>query len=167
MPTNAAPIAALGTSQLPGGADTGASSARAWPLLASAVAAGSLFGFGLALSTMIRPDVVLAFLRFEDFGLMLVLGAAVVVTFCAYRFAPRLMQRPLLGGTFGAHRATMSRATVVGAAIFGIGWGFTGVCPGPAIAGVGAGSFELLYAVAGIALGALLQGFRSLAERNR
>ncbi len=47
---------------------------------------------------------------------------------------------------------------VTGAAIFGIGWGLTGVCPGPAIAGLGAGSWELGYALAGIALGALLQG---------
>jgi uncharacterized membrane protein YedE/YeeE len=46
----------------------------------------------------------------------------------------------------------------VGAAIFGIGWGLCGVCPGPAIAGLGAGSYELGWAVAGIALGALGQG---------
>ena len=124
----------------------------------SALLSGALFGFGLALSMMIRPGVVLSFLRFRDFGLALVLGGAVVVAFCAYRFVPRLLSRPLLGGTFRAHEATMSRATVGGAAIFGIGWGLTGVCPGPAIAGLGAGSFELLFAVAGMAIGALLQG---------
>ena len=44
------------------------------------LAAGALFGFGLALSTMVRPEVVLGFLRFQDFGLMLVMGGAVVVT---------------------------------------------------------------------------------------
>ena len=55
-------------------------------------------------------------------------------------------------------QAIMDRATIVGAAIFGMGWGITGVCPGPAIAGLGAGSWELGYAIAGIALGALLQG---------
>ena len=40
---------------------------------------GALFGFGLALSTMVQPEVVLSFLRFQDFGLMLVMGGAVLV----------------------------------------------------------------------------------------
>lgn len=135
--------------------------ARPGLVLASALAAGMLFGFGLALSSMIRPSVVLSFLELEDLGLVLVLGAAVVITFVAYRLGPRVLQRPLLGGTFREHEGTMSRDTIVGAAIFGIGWGLTGVCPGPAIAGLGAGSFELLYAVAGIAFGALIQGLTS------
>lgn len=126
--------------------------------LSAALVAGALFGFGLALSTMIQPRVVLSFLTFNDFGLVLVLGGAVVVTFVAYRFVPRLLTRPLLGGVFGAHESIMDRATIIGAAIFGIGWGVSGVCPGPAIAGIGAGSWELLWAVTGIALGALAQG---------
>ncbi len=130
----------------------------ALPQLLAALAAGALFGFGLALSTMIRPEIVLGFLRFEDMGLLFVLGAAVVVTFVAYRVAPRLLRRPVLGGAFGTHQATMERSTIIGAAIFGVGWGVTGVCPGPAIAGLGAGSYELVFAVAGIALGALVQG---------
>ncbi len=124
----------------------------------AALAAGILFGFGLALSTMIRPEIVLGFLRVQDMGLMLVLGGAVVVTFFAYRYAPRLMKHPLLGGVFGLHEATMERSTIIGAAIFGIGWGITGVCPGPAIAGLGAGMWQLGFAIAGIAIGALLQG---------
>lgn len=126
--------------------------------LAVALVAGLLFGAGLALSTMIRPDVVLSFLRFTDLGLMLVMGGGVAVTLVAYQLAPRLLRRPLLGGTFGLRAAVLDRPTVVGAAIFGIGWGLCGVCPGPAIAGLGAGSFELGWAIAGIAFGALLQG---------
>lgn len=126
--------------------------------LFAALVAGCLFGFGLAFSTMIRPEVVLGFLRMQDMGLGLVLGGAVVVTFIGYRFAPRLLRQPLLGGRFGAHESSMSRSTIVGAAIFGVGWGLTGVCPGPAIAGLGAGAWELLFSIAGIALGALLQG---------
>lgn len=127
----------------------------------SALAAGTLFGFGLALSSMIRPAVVLSFLRGQDMGLMLVLGGAVLVTFFAYRVLPRVMSRPLLGASFGRHASVMDRRTIGGAAIFGIGWGVTGVCPGPAIAGLGAGSWELGFAIAGIALGALLQGLTS------
>ena len=47
------------------------------------------------------------------------------------------------------------------AAIFGIGWGLCGVCPGPAIAGLGTGNWALLWALGGIALGALVQGLRA------
>ena len=131
--------------------------------LLTVLACGALFGFGLALSTMIRPDVVLAFLRFQDFGLMLVLGSAVVVTFVAYRFAPPSLGRPWLGDAFRTHPSALNRDTLLGAAIFGVGWGLSGVCPGPAIAGLGAGSFELLWAVAGLALGALLHGLTTRA----
>ena len=134
--------------------------------LFAALVAGCLFGFGLAFSTMIRPEVVLGFLRMQDMGLVLVLGGAVVVTFIGYRFAPRLLRQPLLGGRFGAHESSMSRSTIVGAAIFGVGWGLTGVCPGPAIAGLGAGAWELLFSIAGIALGALLQGVVSDLTTN-
>lgn len=127
--------------------------------LLAALCAGALFGFGLSLSGMIRPQVVLDFLRWKDLGLMLVMGGAVIVTFVAYRFAPRVLRRPLLGGTFRSHESLAQPSTFVGAALFGIGWGLSGVCPGPSIAGLGAGSYELVYAIAGMALGGLLQGW--------
>ncbi|HQO54505.1 MAG TPA: YeeE/YedE family protein, partial [Ottowia sp.] len=59
------------------------------------LAAGALFGFGLALSSMIRPEVVLAFLQGRDLGLALVMGGGVAVTLLAYKLLPRLLQRPL------------------------------------------------------------------------
>ncbi len=123
--------------------------------------AGSLFGFGLSYATMIQPEVVLSFLRFEDFGLMLVMGGAVLVTLLAYQLAPRLMARPLLDDHFHKHPAAWNRDTQVGAALFGVGWGLCGVCPGPAIAGLGTGNWDLLWALVGIALGALAQGVRA------
>ena len=125
------------------------------------LAAGVLFGFGLSYSSMIRPEVVLSFLRFEDFGLMLVMGGAVMVAMLAYKLAPRLMRRPLLDDHFHQHPSVWNRDTAVGAALFGVGWGLCGVCPGPAIAGLGAGNWDLLWALAGIALGALVQGLRA------
>jgi len=127
------------------------------------LAAGAVFGFGLALSGMIRPEVVLSFLQLQDLGLALVMGGGVVVTLLAYKLLPRLLQKPLLGGTFGMHPSDWNRDTLRGAALFGVGWGLTGVCPGPAIAGLGAGNFTLLWAVLGIALGALAQGW--MADR--
>ena len=125
------------------------------------LAAGALFGFGLALSSMIRPEVVLSFLQGRDLGLALVMGGGVAVTLLAYKLLPRLLQRPLLGGSFGVHPSSWNRDTLRGAALFGVGWGLTGVCPGPAIAGLGAGNLSLLWAVAGLALGALVQGWRA------
>lgn len=125
------------------------------------LAAGALFGFGLSLAGMVRPKVVLSFLRFEDWGLMLVMGGAVLVTLLAYKGLPRLLARPLLGGSFGAHPSVWNRDTALGAALFGVGWGLCGVCPGPAIAGLGTGNGDLLWALGGIALGALAQGLRA------
>lgn len=126
--------------------------------------AGALFGFGLALSSMVSPEVVLSFLRWQDFGLLLVMGGAVGVTTLAYQLAPRLMKRPLLGDHFAVRPAVLDRDTVLGAAIFGVGWGLCGVCPGPAIAGLGTGNSAMLIALAGIAAGAWLQGW--LAQRQ-
>lgn len=126
--------------------------------------AGALFGFGLALSTMVSPEVVLSFLHFQDFGLLLVMGGAVGVTVLAYQLAPRLMKRPLWGEHFAVRPAVLDRDTVLGAAIFGVGWGLCGVCPGPAIAGLGVGNSAMLIALAGIAAGAWLQGW--LAQRR-
>jgi uncharacterized protein len=129
------------------------------PLTVAAVLAGGvLFGFGLALSTMIQPEVVLGFLRLQDFGLLLVLAGAATVTMLAYQFAPRLMRRPVFAKDFGAHVSELNRDTLGGAAIFGVGWGLSGVCPGPAIAGLGAGNWPLLVALAGIVAGAYVQG---------
>jgi uncharacterized membrane protein YedE/YeeE len=120
---------------------------------------GALFGFGLALSGMVSPEVVLGFLRFQDYGLMLVMGGAVCVTVLVYQLAPRVMARPLLEDNFSIRPSLLDRDTILGAAIFGLGWGICGVCPGPAIAGLGTGNWDLLVALAGIAIGAFAQGW--------
>ena len=123
-----------------------------------ALLSGALFGFGLALSTMVKPEVVIAFLLWRDMGLLLVLGGAVAVTFVAYHLIPRVMKRPWAGDAFNKHPSEMASRTLVGAAIFGIGWGLSGVCPGPAIAGLGTGNWPLLIALAGMIAGAYVQG---------
>ena len=127
-------------------------------LLAFVAIAGALFGFGLALSTMVKPEVVIDFLMWRDLGLLLVLGGAVVVTFLTYQLLPRIARKPWLAESFGKHPSEMSARTLVGAALFGVGWGLCGVCPGPAIAGLGVGNWPLAYALAGLAAGAFIQG---------
>ena len=136
------------------------------PRAAAVLAGGMLFGFGLSMSTMVQPQVVLSFLRLQDFGLMLVMGGAVLVTLLAYTLAPRLLQRPLLGGSFDRHVSLLNRDTLVGSALFGVGWGIAGVCPGPAIAGLGVGNLDLLWALAGLLAGAWLQGWHA-EQRSR
>jgi uncharacterized membrane protein YedE/YeeE len=123
------------------------------------VLGGALFGFGLALSGMVSPEVVLSFLLGQDFGLMLVMGGAVMVTLLAYQLAPRKLAQPVLGGSFSSRVAVMDRDTLLGAVIFGMGWGMSGVCPGPAIAGLGVGNTEVVWALIGVCAGAYLQGW--------
>lgn len=129
-----------------------------WAVMAAALLSGALFGFGLALSTMVRPESVLQFLLLKDFGLLLVMGGAAGVTGVIYFILPRLLSGPVLGHHFETHPSHFSARTFVGAAIFGVGWGLAGVCPGPAVAGLGTGDWPLLASVAGILLGAWLQG---------
>jgi uncharacterized protein len=119
---------------------------------------GVLFGLGLSVSQMIRPEVVLSFLLQKDFGLLLVLGGAVVVTLIGYQLLPRFMDKPVLQTKFGQHIARLDKPTLIGAAIFGIGWGISGVCPGPALAAVGTGDWTLLVALGAMFAGAYVQG---------
>lgn len=100
---------------------------------------GMLFGAGLAASSMVRPEVVLAFLRFQDFGLLFVMGAAALVAGVAYALGPRVLAKPVFAARFGAHPSRFDAPTLVGAAIFGVGWGLAGYCPGPALVAVAAG----------------------------
>ncbi len=119
---------------------------------------GLIFGFGLSWATMIRPESVLDFLNFRDLGLLLVLGGAVSVNLLVYQLVPRLCRSSWLGGTFQQRPFTLDRSALVGGVLFGIGWGICGVCPGPALAGLGAGNADLLIALASIFAGALLHG---------
>lgn len=119
---------------------------------------GALFGAGLAVSGMIQPEIVLSFLRLQDLGLLFVLGGAVVVTFLTYRFIPKVLPKPPAGDKFKSHPATFSMNTILGAMLFGIGWGLCGVCPAPAFAGLGTGNWWLLISLAGLGLGAWIHG---------
>lgn len=122
------------------------------------LSSGMLFGLGLAWATMIRPESVIDFLNFRNLGLLLVLGAAVGINLLVYQLAPRLKSCALLGGEFQQRPFSLNPQTIVGGLIFGLGWGLCGVCPGPALAGIGSGDSKLLIALAGIFAGALLHG---------
>ncbi|WP_240721706.1 DUF6691 family protein [Halomonas marinisediminis] len=102
--------------------------------------AGLIFGLGLAVSGMTDPSRVLGFL--DLFGawdptLMFVLGGAVVTNFIGYRLVLR-RPNPLFAERFQLPtRQDLDARLIGGSALFGIGWGLSGYCPGPAIASVG------------------------------
>jgi uncharacterized membrane protein YedE/YeeE len=126
---------------------------------ASALAAGLLFGLGLAISQMVNPKKVLDFLDVAgnwDPSLALVLGGAVGVSMLAFRWVTKRKQ-PMFESEFHLPKMTkVDRRLLVGSAIFGTGWGIGGYCPGPGIAALSAASVEALVFVAGMALGSLL-----------
>lgn len=115
---------------------------------------GLLFGTGLVVAGMSDPAKVLGFLDLAaipsggwDPSLALVLLAATAVTFLGYRMVLR-RPRPLLDTQFHLpHRTAIEAPVIVGPAIFGIGWGLVGLCPGPAFTALGTGRPEVLLFV--------------------
>jgi uncharacterized membrane protein YedE/YeeE len=125
--------------------------------LAAALGAGVLFGIGLVISQMIDPGKVLAFLDFAgkwDPSLAMVMAGALAVAIPGFRLAAA-SQAPLCGGRFDqpGQRAIDVRL-LAGAAVFGIGWGLVGFCPGPAVAALAFGKWEALVFVLAMLAGA-------------
>ena len=108
--------------------------------LTVAAASGLLFGIGLYVSQMVDPFKVLHFLDFGaistggwDPSLAFVMGGGLVVMFIAVQYAKR-RERPLYDTTFyGPDYNRIDTPLIVGSALFGVGWGMSGICPGPAI----------------------------------
>ncbi|ELZ18009.1 hypothetical protein C477_12412 [Haloterrigena salina JCM 13891] len=120
---------------------------------------GLIFGFGLGFSQMARPEVVLNFLQFEDFGLLFVMFGAAIVSGIAFAVMPRIRDNaPLTGDRYERRLKPFDRNVLVGGAIFGVGWGLSGICPGAAYASLGVGNVTILWALAGMFAGAYLQG---------
>ncbi|MFB6082848.1 MAG: DUF6691 family protein [Halorientalis sp.] len=125
----------------------------------SILVGGLIFGFGLAYSHMARPEVVLNFLQFEDLGLLFVMGGAAVVTGITFAVATNVLDdAPLTGEEYVRRVKSFDRNVVVGGVVFGAGWGLSGICPGAAYASVGIGNWPILWAVAGMFVGAYAQG---------
>jgi len=119
---------------------------------------GILFGFGLAYSGMTKQEIVLSFLQLKDLGLIFVMGGAALVTFFAINVVPRILKKPPFGDQFKPRKAAISRNVIIGAVIFGIGWGISGQCPGSAVASLGTGNYWVLIGLAAMFIGAYLRG---------
>ncbi|MGM0604996.1 MAG: YeeE/YedE family protein [Halobacteriota archaeon] len=133
------------------------------------VLGGLLFGFGLGYSNMAKPEVVLDFLHFADFGLLFVMFGAAAVTGVVFTIASRLGGRaPLTGKQYARRLKSLDRNVLIGGSIFGVGWGLSGICPGAAYASVGIGNYPILVAIVGMFVGAYLQGrWRSASPTDR
>ena len=121
-----------------------------------ALLCGIVFGIGLSLSHMINPIKVLNFLDITgnwDPSLIFVMIGALAVAFVSFKW---ILKRPapLLAESFHISRkSSVDKPLILGAAIFGIGWGMSGYCPGPAVAGLGLLSLESVIMVVAIFLG--------------
>src|SRR5690349_21427678 len=103
-------------------------------IVLSAFASGFVFGLGLVISQMINPAKVLAFLDiFGDWdpSLAFVMGGAVAVSALGYAYARRRGMPVLAPSLDVPSRRDLDPRLLTGAAIFGIGWGLVGLCPGP------------------------------------
>ena len=123
------------------------------------LAAGSIFGFGLSLSGMLDPARVRGFLDVAgdwNPNLAFVLGGAVAASAAGQAIAHRL-RAPLFDSRFEWPKThPIDARLIVGSAIFGIGWGMAGLCPGPAIATLALGLLPTAVFVIAMVVGMLL-----------
>ena len=122
-------------------------------------AIGLIFGIGISISGMANPAKVLNFFDVAgawDPSLAFVMGGALIVTFIGYRI---VLQRPapLMSASFQLPtRTDLDRNLLGGSAVFGIGWGIAGFCPGGALPALGTGRSEVLIFVAALLVGILI-----------
>lgn len=120
------------------------------------LALGLLFGIGLVISGMADPAKVLNFLDLAgtwDPSLAFVMGGAVIVAFVGYRIV-FARGAPMVGGRFHLPDVQrIDRRVIVGPAIFGLGWGLAGFCPGPAVTALGLGEPGTLAFVPAMIIG--------------
>jgi uncharacterized membrane protein YedE/YeeE len=132
----------------------------------AALAAGALFALGLIISGMTRPEKVIGFLdvRAWDASLALVMGGAIGVHAVLLRLIGR-RSSPVFAATFKpAPAKSINAKLLTGSAIFGIGWGLAGYCPGPAIVAMGGLNAKALVFVIGMTAGML--GYRTIHQRS-
>jgi uncharacterized membrane protein YedE/YeeE len=137
-----------------------------------AILCGALFGAGLVVSDMINPARVLAFLDVGgawDPSLALVMGSALVPSSLAYLIRRRIAAPVLDVRCHIPETRSIDRALVIGAILFGAGWGQVGLCPGPAMAVLATGRWQAFVFVAAMLAGMALFrfGFDKTARRGR
>jgi uncharacterized membrane protein YedE/YeeE len=120
---------------------------------------GLIFGFGLAVSSMINPAKIVGFLDITgdwDPSLAFVMGGAVFVTALTFRLILK-RPKPIFTDIFELpSKVSLDGKLITGAAIFGIGWAMSGLCPGPAISSIGFLDEKLLIFVCTLLIGSFI-----------
>lgn len=135
---------------------------------------GLLFGLGLIIAGMANPAKILNFLDFAaiqagtwDASLAFVLGGAAIVTFIGYRLVLK-QEKPVFDTQFHLpHKTSIDAPIVVGPAIFGIGWGLVGFCPGPAFVALGSGTLQAATFIAAMLVGMVGARWLALSQINK
>jgi uncharacterized membrane protein YedE/YeeE len=118
---------------------------------------GVVFGIVLSWSAMSDPSVVRSALLFEQSYMFLFFASAVTTAVIGLQLVKRFRKRAVLtGGPIGWTPQAPERRHVVGAAIFGLGWGFTGACPGPIATQIGQGIPWAVFILTGVVAGVYL-----------
>jgi uncharacterized membrane protein YedE/YeeE len=127
--------------------------------LIASLAAGILFGLGLSVSGLTNPDKVQQFLTLSENwspALLFTMGAAIIVTYAGFRLV--MHRGPIFEEDLHLPVSTqIDRRLMIGAGIFGAGWGLAGFCPGPAVTGLGSGMLEPFIFVIAMIIGGQLQ----------
>ena len=135
--------------------------AHPWRGFLIALASGLLFGWGLTLSGMSDPLTVLAFLDVAgewNPALAFVMGGAVLVSLLGFQGLAKNRAAPLCDAAFHLpQNKAIDGRLLTGSALFGVGWGLAGYCPGPALTGLLAGNTEVWVFVPAMLAGAWLQ----------
>lgn len=128
-----------------------------------ALLAGILFGCGLTISQMINPNKIINFLDITgnwDPSLLFVMIGALSITWLGYLFIFKT-SKPVCAAEFNLpQKKSIDRSLLIGAAIFGIGWGLAGYCPGPGLTAIGLGIPDAIYFVCGMVLSAIVLKFK-------
>ncbi len=128
-------------------------------LALSALISGFVFGWGLLISGMVQPTKVLGFLDIFgawDPSLAVVMAAALAVSSAGFAFARRRAAPIVAAEAQWPTKVAIDRPLVAGSALFGLGWGLVGLCPGPALENLATLSPPLIVFVAAMAAGMLL-----------
>ena len=122
------------------------------------IASGILFGLGLSVSEMVNPARVLGFLNILgpwDPTLIFVMGGALTVAVPGFQYA-RLMHKPVLGMSFSMPgKKDLDKKLILGAVLFGIGWGLAGICPGTSLVELNAFDGRIVLFVVALLAGLL------------
>lgn len=134
-----------------------------------ALSSGIIFGLGLILAGMSNPSKVLAFLDITgpwDPSLMFVMGGAIGVGIVAFAFAKKRTMAILGDVMHLPSKQDIDSKVMLGGVIFGIGWGIAGICPGPALVLLGAGSKQGIIFVIAMLIGITIYSVISNARKR-